>query len=366
MTGHRRQSGRSRVGRHLFSAGLVLFMGYVSVLFALGGCGSPQELAPTPTNRRGRMPEGVAAQLMKCARDGAARLRTVEHTINFNLHVYRGGRVGLVEIADSTLGDQDMEACMKDAFQLASWPAPVAAMQFFEPAPDATLSPHSRTLIGQGFAPPIVPGDAQKYALLIALIRATDGAITAVEGVGATVTAGAAAGGATIAAIGAGAAVFFYARPLNEGETAPQAKKPAASDEDPTPQPQGDPKTTGPTYPVPPEPPKPPKPKPRCDEVFPNVVNCLYIQQARYPDRKSALEAVIKSLPSDRQKRPFTTRGNRNAIQRPGVDHTTYWSADDRTKITIGCYNTCCKNTADGPVLEEGMKCYEHNTAYFR
>lgn len=49
-----------------------------------------------------------------------------------------------------------------------------------------------------------------------------------------------------------------------------------------------------------------------------------------------------------------------------GASHTTWLSADGRTMITIGCHEQCCKNTEDGPVLVEGMKCHEHNTEYLR
>jgi hypothetical protein len=118
-------------------------------------------------------------------------------------------------------------------------------------------------------------------------------------------------------------------------------------------------------YALPPDPPKPPKPKPRCEVAFPRTVNCSYIQQAKYPDLKSALEAALKSLPKEWQKRPFTTKGTQASTDRPGTDHTTYWSADGKTKISIGCYEECCRNTDDGPVIENGKKCYELNRARF-
>jgi hypothetical protein len=201
-----------------------------------------------------------------------------------------------------------------------------------EPGPDAPVLPETRALLGQ---PVAIPAGAAQVVLVAGLL--------------------------TIA-------VVVYFQVVHNTKThkpppaQPDTQQPPEPDKDSKPEPTGEPTTEGPTPPLPP----PPKPKPRCEVLYEDVINCDYIQQDKFLSRKEALEAVIRSLPRDRQKRPFSTRGTQQAARRKGADHTTYKSADGRTKITIGCYEECCRNTKDGPALESKMQCYEHNREYLR
>jgi hypothetical protein len=279
----------------------------------------------------------VVEKLSECGRRGPVPLEPVKHSVAFDVFIDSDGQVEQVALRSSTFHLDEVEACMTDALQALSERAPQASLRRREPSRTAAVPLSARKMVAN---PMVIGAGAAEAVIVVGFLVLT--------------------------------VVVYYQvvrntkthRPPSAGPAVKEAPKPSKEAE-PEPPPQGDPKTTGPTPPVPPDPPEPPKPKPRCEVAFPTVINCSYIQQAKYPDLKSALDAVIKNLPREWQKRPFTTKGTRGSTDHPSTDHTTYWSADGKTKISIGCYEQCCKNTNDGPVIEEGRKCYELNHARF-
>jgi hypothetical protein len=103
--------------------GFSLSLGYVSGVFTLAGCGSSQEVAATLANGNRPIPEPVVLQLRDCGRQGSAPLPLIDGTITFNVYAREEGRVDLVEVKASTLGDPEVEACMVRALQALSLPA---------------------------------------------------------------------------------------------------------------------------------------------------------------------------------------------------------------------------------------------------
>jgi hypothetical protein len=323
--------GRSKIAGHLLAGGLTLSMGYAFGLFSLGACGGSQAGVAPPMD--GTLPERVVEKLRDCASRSPAPLEPVKHTVSYDVFMDPDGRVDNVALRSSTFHADEVEACIENALYDVSPRTTVASLRRREPAEPPSVPTEARTLLGH-------PG------LLV-------------------LGAGSAQVGLAIGAMAVAVVVYFYVVHKSSTHRPPP---PAQVEDPPKPEPprpeprtQSDPKTTDP----PPPAPKPPKPRPGCSDAFPKIVNCAYIQQKKYPDRKSALEAVIKSLPREWQKRPFTSKGTQSSDNLGGADHTTYWSADGKTKISIGCYKQCCKNTDDGPIIEEGMNCYELNHARF-
>jgi hypothetical protein len=309
------------IKRLALSLGLTLGLGYA---FTPLGCGGVMPAA--------EVPEDVARLLRGCALDHRKHLGSVRHSVSFEVKFDSDGEVDSVVLRESTLGDELLELCMASA--LRSLSEDDLPLRRSEDRPRGSGAPESRAFLGQ-------------EEVLAACLASPPCLLTLAILMGAAYVT-----------------VNLYVHASSKPQPLPATPHVEESQKK-DPKPEGDPKTTGTTPPIPPE---PPKPKPTCKDVFPQFVNCSYIQQEKYPTRKAALEAALRRLPRDRQKRPFTTRGKEksNKLPLPGVDHTTYYSADDRTKISIGCYDTCCKNTADGPVIDVGMKCYELNTEDLR
>src|SRR5262249_4474895 len=126
------------------SLGLPLALGFALTPL---GCGGSQEVASPPAKTTSGIPERVAVGLADCARGGAARLQPASYTVRFNVHVAPGGEARWVEVTSSTLGDRDVEECMKGAFQSVAWPAPVAARRSSEAETGDSTASHARGLI---------------------------------------------------------------------------------------------------------------------------------------------------------------------------------------------------------------------------
>jgi hypothetical protein len=205
------------------SLGLTVALGFA---FTPLGCGGSQEVASPPAKTTSGIPKRVAVGLADCARGGAARLQPASYTVRFNVHVSPGGEARWVELVGSTLGDRDVEDCMKGAFQSVVWPVPAAALRSSEAETGDSTAPHARGLIAQGFAPPVTPTMAGPFELFLRLKALAGGGVVVAEGAGAsaavageTVAEGAAtaAGGATIAGIGIFVAILFYSKPIAVG-----------------------------------------------------------------------------------------------------------------------------------------------------
>lgn len=338
MTARPAQRHRTKIAAPLLIAGLTLSAGATCGL-PLGGCGGPPAgVAPATLDP---LPDHIVQRLTDCGKRGPTPLAPVQHTVAFDVFMNPDGEVQEVALRDTTLHFDEVEACMQSALGGLSGRVADGPLRRREPTSPAPPEPETRTLLA---SPVVIAVGVAEVAIVVGVMVLT--VVVYYQVVRNTQT--------------------LRPPPPLAAEADEPAKPEPAQPEPPKADPSENPKTTGPTPPAPPKPPEPPKPKPRCEDVFPRIVNCFYIKQEKYPSLKAALEAAIQKLPKDRQKRPFTTNGAERADERLGAHHITYYSADSRTKITIGYYKQCCKNTAEGPVLVEGKQCYEHNTQYLR
>ena len=140
----------SSVERLVWSLGITLSMG---AAFVPLGCGSSGEAGYDPVRPTHRdppeVPERVVAQLTDCVKQTAASFPPAEgnmYAIQFNVHASKSGRVGAVEVKDSTLGGhgQAVEACMARVLEGSTLPVRATAMQR---APESRALPQSRALV---------------------------------------------------------------------------------------------------------------------------------------------------------------------------------------------------------------------------
>jgi hypothetical protein len=116
------------------------------------GCGSSGEaFAPVgPTHGDAEVPAPVAQRLTACAREHRAHLESAEHSVSFDVELTNDGDVDSVAVKDSTLGDQDLEACMAGA--LRSLSADDLPMRHSGSVPRGPVAPESRAPLGQAQA----------------------------------------------------------------------------------------------------------------------------------------------------------------------------------------------------------------------
>lgn len=138
--------GRSKIARHVVAVGLTLSMGYALGLSTLGGCAG----APWPSH--GNLPERVVDKLTECGKKGPTPLQSENYDLAFIVHVTEGGaeaRVDDVTLKNSTLHFPEVEACMTDALYGMRAPLEALALRRRNLAPDPTVAPEARVLLGQ-------------------------------------------------------------------------------------------------------------------------------------------------------------------------------------------------------------------------
>src|SRR5262245_30622859 len=136
----------SGIPRLALSLGLTLALGFAFVPL---GCGSSGEaFTPLlPTHGDLGVPEGIARQITACAREHQAHLESAQHSVSFEVKLARDGQVDSVALRDSTLGDQELEACMASA--LRSLSADALPMRHSHIRPQGPIAPESHALLGQ-------------------------------------------------------------------------------------------------------------------------------------------------------------------------------------------------------------------------
>ena len=140
------QRGRSRIASRILAAGLALSTGYAFGVFTLGGCGG----ASWPS--KGQLPERVVERLTECGKKGPTPLVSVKYDLTFTVHVTEDdveARVDEVMLTDSSLHIHEVEACMADALYGMRTPLSALALRQRRLAPDTTIAPEARALLGQ-------------------------------------------------------------------------------------------------------------------------------------------------------------------------------------------------------------------------
>jgi hypothetical protein len=139
-----------RITRLALSIGLTLSLGVAAMPL---GCGGSEEVtsAPVrPSRKAPQVPEQVVEQLTDCANQVPARFSSAEparHNIQFDVQVSKDGRAISVQIKDSTLGGDGVEACMAGVLQGMTLPLRAMAMESSEPVTQRSVSPQSRGLV---------------------------------------------------------------------------------------------------------------------------------------------------------------------------------------------------------------------------
>jgi hypothetical protein len=130
---------------------MALTLALGSAFMPLGCGGSGGGFGPTiPGQGDVVVPEGVALELRTCAARhtdhlGLGRAR---YSISFDVKLANDGQVDAVALRDSTLGDEELEACMASALRLLS--EDDLLLRRADSRPLGPVAPASRALLGQG------------------------------------------------------------------------------------------------------------------------------------------------------------------------------------------------------------------------
>ena len=92
------------------------------------------------------VPEGVAQELRTCTLEHKAHLERSRHAVSFDVKLANNGQVDAVALRASTLGDEDLEACMAHA--LRSLSEDDLPMRRSEDLPRGPVAPQARALLG--------------------------------------------------------------------------------------------------------------------------------------------------------------------------------------------------------------------------
>jgi hypothetical protein len=131
---------------------LALSLGFTLALgFALPplGCGSSGGGFGPAAPGRGdaEVPEGVALKLRTCAARHMDHLGSASHSVRFDVKLASDGEVDSVALQESTLGDEELEACMVSALRALS--EDDLLMRRSDRSPRGPVAPESRALMGQ-------------------------------------------------------------------------------------------------------------------------------------------------------------------------------------------------------------------------
>jgi len=298
-------------------------MGYTLGLFTLGGCGGSQVGFAPPAD--GRLPERVVDKLTDCTqRRGPTALQPVSYTISFDVFLSSDGQVENVALRHSTLHLDELEACMTSALHAVSERATEASLRRRVPASPASLPPETRVLVAN---PLVLAAGAAEVAIVVGFMVVT--------------------------------VIVYYHVVRNTKTHRPPPPRPdteqPAPDKDPKPEPQADPKTTGPTPPLPPEPPKPEKET--CAEKIPKLIRCddpkirgytLNSENAAYSSIK------VKGIRKEKSKDEATD----GPCYKRGGWHTNVKRGNDFVASLLGC--DCCDDSSGKAVQKERARVRYH------
>jgi hypothetical protein len=194
------------------------------------GCGGSLEPAASARGD-GEVPERVALQIRTCAVQHMHHLGHGAQSVSFDVKLGDDGQVEQMALRASTLGDEELEACMASALRALAEDDLV--LRRAEGRPSGPVAPEARALMGQF------------QAAAAACFASPPGCVLVVGVAGLTILT-----------------VWVYVR--SSAHPGTRTHPPPAVTTPPTqpskdPKPAGDPGTTGPTPPVPPKPPDCPR-----------------------------------------------------------------------------------------------------------
>jgi hypothetical protein len=127
---------------------LALTLALGPTFLPLGCGGSGGGFGPAvPAQADAQVPEGVALQLRTCAARHMDHLGRAHQSVSFDVKLANDGQVDAVALRGSTLGDEELEACMASA--LRSLSEDDLPMLRSENLPRGPVAPESRALLGQ-------------------------------------------------------------------------------------------------------------------------------------------------------------------------------------------------------------------------
>lgn len=134
--------------------GVALSLGVAFVPLGCGGSRGGFDPA-APGQGDAEVPEGVALKLRTCAAEHRAHLPgSAEYSVSFDVKLSSDGEVDSVALRESTLGDEDLEACMAHALRALS--VADLPMRRSDSISKDPVAPPSRGLLGQAQALPLV------------------------------------------------------------------------------------------------------------------------------------------------------------------------------------------------------------------
>jgi hypothetical protein len=98
------------------------------------------------------VPEATVRQWESCTNEAAGRLSASSYAIQFDVNVTEQGEVTEAKIADSMLGDEQIEACMLHALETMSLPTSALPIRSSRPISGGEWLPESRKHSGHAAA----------------------------------------------------------------------------------------------------------------------------------------------------------------------------------------------------------------------
>jgi len=115
--------------------------------FAPLGCGSSGGRLGVAGQGDAELPDGVAREIRTCAANHMQHLSSSEHTVSFDVKLASNGEVDSIALLESTLGDEELEACMAKA--LRSLSGDDLPLRHSSVHPQGPVAPEARALLGQ-------------------------------------------------------------------------------------------------------------------------------------------------------------------------------------------------------------------------
>jgi hypothetical protein len=111
------------------------------------GCGGSGRGPAVPGQGAAEVPERIALQIRTCGIGHMPHLERADQWISFEVKLANNGEVDSVALRDSTLDDEELEACMASALRELS--EDDLSMRRSENLPRGPVAPESRALLGQ-------------------------------------------------------------------------------------------------------------------------------------------------------------------------------------------------------------------------
>lgn len=127
------------------SLGLTVALGALSTPLGCGGSGGGLPAASARADAK--LPESIARHVRTCAAEHVEHLRSADLSVRYDVTLASDGEVDSVTLVGSTLGDEDLEACMASAlWELSIDTLPARRSSNSDPEPAAA---ESRMFLGQ-------------------------------------------------------------------------------------------------------------------------------------------------------------------------------------------------------------------------